>query len=263
MDLNLAGKTAIVTGGGSNIGRAICLQFGKEKANVVIADLDEAQAKKVESEVKALGGDALFVKADVSNNDQIVEMVKKGTDKFGQIDILVNNVGFAMDQLFIEEPREKWEKMIAINYWGVINGVRAVLDQMIERKSGAIVNLGSDAGRMGEYREAVYAGCKGGVIALTKALAREVGRYNIRLNVVCPGLTVPDDESAIGDNSGWAGDMIKIFTPEARAKAAKAYPLRKLGKATDLANAIVFMASERAGHITGQTLSVSGGYTMM
>lgn len=263
MDLNLAGKTVIVTGGGSNIGRAICHRFAEEKANVVIAEWDESQGSKVAEEVKNLGAASLFIKTDITNNNEVVEMVKKATAKFGQVDILVNNVGWAIDQLFMEETREKWEKMIAIDFWGVINCTRAVLDQMVERKKGAIVSLGSDAGRMGEYREAVYAGCKGGVIALTKALAREVGRFGIRLNVVCPGLTVPESKEAVGEKSLWSGEMMDMFTSEAQAKAAKAYPLRKLGKAEDVANAVVFMASDRAGHITGQTLSVSGGYTMM
>ena len=263
MELNLAGKTVIVTGGGSNIGRAICHRFGEEKANVVIAELDEFAGNKVNDEVKKLGAESVFIKTDITNNGQVEEMVKKTTDKFGQVDILVNNVGWNVDQLFMEETREKWEKIIAINYWGVINCTRAVLGQMVERKSGTIVSIGSDAGRMGEYREAVYAGCKGATIAFTKALARELGRYGIRLNVVCPGVTVPQSEDAIGKGSLWSGEMMKIFNPEAQAKAAKAYPLRKLGKADDIANAVVFMASERAGHITGQTLSVSGGYTMM
>lgn len=263
MDLKLAGKSVIVTGGGANIGRAIAHRFAEEKANVVIAEWDENQGKKVEQELKDMGAKVLFVKTDVTNNDQVVGMVKKATDTFGQVDILANNVGWDIDELFMEETREKWEKIIAINYWGLINCTRAVLDQMVERKKGAIVNLGSDAGRMGEFREVVYSGCKGGVIAFTKALAREVGKFGIRLNVVCPGLTVPGSEDEIGEKSLWAGDMMKLFTPENQAKAAKTYPLRKLGKADEIADAVIFMASDRASHITGQTLSVSGGYTMM
>jgi 2-hydroxycyclohexanecarboxyl-CoA dehydrogenase len=213
--------------------------------------------------VKHLGATSLFRKTDGTNNNEVVEMVKKATAKFGQVDILVNNVGWAIDQLFMEETREKWEKMIAVNFWGMINCTRAVLDQMVERKKGAIVSIGSDAGRMGEYREAIYAGCKGGIIALTKALAREVGRFGIRLNVVCPGLTVPQEKGAVGEKSLWSGEMMDMFTSEAQAKAAKGYPLRKIGRAEDVANAVVFIASDMAGHITGQTLSVSGGYTMM
>ena len=263
MNLNLEGKTVIVTGGGSNIGRAISHCFGEERANVVIADFDEAQGAKTTDEIKKQGGEVLFVRTDVTNWDQVVAMVKKTNEAFGPIDILVNCVGWNVDQLFMEETREKWEKVIAINLWGVINCTRAVLDQMIERKGGVVVNIGSDAGRMGEFREVVYAGAKGGVIAITKALAREMGRYGIRLNVVCPGTTVPESKEQVGEKSLWAGDMIKMFTPEVLQKVVKVYPLRKLGKAEDIANAVAFMASDRAGHITGQTLSVSGGYTMM
>lgn len=263
MDLELAGKTVIVTGGGSNIGRAICHGFAGEKANVVIAELDGAQGEKVAEEVAGLGAQTFFVKTDVTDHLQVEEMVKKTIAKFGQVDVLVNNVGWNIDQLFMEEKREKWEKVVAINFWGMLNCTRAVLDQMIARKSGAIVNISSDAGRMGEFREVVYSGCKGGVIAFTKALAREVGKSGVRLNVVCPGVTVPESEDEIGKGSLWSGEMLKIFSPEAQAKAAKAYPLRKLGKAEDVTNAVLFMASKCAGHITGQTLSVSGGYTMM
>lgn len=263
MDLNVAGKTVVVTGGGSNIGRAICHRFAEEKANVVIAEWDESQGRKVAEEIRKLRAKCLFIKTDVTNNDEVVGMVEKATAEFGQIDILINSVGWAVDQLFMEETREKWEKTIAINLWGMINCTRAVLDQMVARKKGVIVSLGSDAGRMGEYREVVYAGCKGAVIAITKALAREMGSFGIRLNVVCPGLTVPESQDAIGERSLWTGEMMTLFTPEAQAKAAKAYPLRKLGKAEDTADAVVFLASDRAGHITGQTLSVSGGYTMM
>jgi len=263
MDLNLAGKTAIVTGGGSNIGRAIVLAFAGEKANVVIADLDEAQGQKVVKEAASLGGKSLAVKTDVTNYDSVASMVKGTIDKFGKLDILINNVGWAMDRLFIEKPRTEWEKEINVNLWGVLNCNRAVLDHMIERKYGKIISIGSDAGRMGEYREAVYAACKGGIIALSKSLAREVGRYGINVNVVCPGVTVPENPDYAGDLSMWKGQMAQVFTPEAQEKAAKAYPLRRLGKPEDIANAVIFLASDAASFITGQTISVSGGYTMM
>jgi len=263
MDLGLAGKTVIVTGGGSNIGRGISHGFGEEGANVIVAELDEAQGNKVANEIKEKGGNALCLQTDITNNDSVVAMVQRANDEFGPVDVLVNNVGWAQDDMFVKESREKWEKMIAINYWGFLNCTRAALDTMIDRKQGVIVSVGSDAGRMGEFREAVYGGCKGAMIATTKSLARELGRYGIRLNVVCPGLTVPKEDE-IGETSLWSGKMMEILgTPEAQEKASKAYPLRKLGKGEDIANAALFMASERAGHITGQTLSVSGGYTMM
>jgi 2-hydroxycyclohexanecarboxyl-CoA dehydrogenase len=263
MDLNLAGKTVIVTGGGSNIGRAIVLAFAKEKSNVVIADIDEKQGQRVAKETVSLGGKVIAVKTDVTSIDSVTATVKRTIDEFGTLDVLVNNVGWTLDRLFIEKPRSELEKEVNINFWGIVNCTRAVLDHMIERKYGKIVSIGSDAGRMGEYREAVYAACKGGVIALSKSLARELGRYGININVVCPGVTVPENPEYAGELSMWKGPMSQVFTPEAQEKAAKAYPLRRLGKPEDIASAVVFLASDKASFITGQTISVSGGYTMM
>lgn len=265
MDLGLEGKTVIVTGGGSNIGRAISLAFAKEKCNVVIAEIDEAQGSKVAKEAESLGSKAICIKCDVTDWENVQQMVRKTLDTFGSIDILVNNVGWTFERLFIEKPREEWEKEIKLNLWSVINCTRAVLDHMIERKQGSIVSISSDAGRMGEYREAVYAACKGGIIALSKSLARELGRYNIRVNVVCPGTTMPESPDEVGALSMWGpqGFGAAWNTPEMRERIAKAYPLRRLGRPQDIANAVVFLASDAASWITGQTLSVSGGYTMM
>ena len=263
MELNLANKTVIITGGGSNIGRGIVLAFAREKANVVIADIDETQGHKVAAEVRELGSKALVIKTDVTNVDSVVAMVGNTLEKLGTIDVLVNNVGWGMDRLFIEKPREEWEKEVNINFWGVINCNRAVLDHMIERKQGKIISISSDAGRMGEYKEAVYAGCKGGIIAMSKTLARELGRHGINVNVVCPGMTLPENPEHAGELSMWKGGMADVITPELREKAAKAYPLRRIGRPEDVADMVVFLASDRASFITGQTISVSGGYTMM
>ena len=263
MDLNLAGKTVIVTGGGSNIGRAIVLAFASEKCNVVIADIDEAQGQKTAKEAFSLGGKVIAIKTDVTSLDSVTAMVKRIIEEFGKLDILVNNAGWTLDRLFIEKSRSELEKEVNINFWGVLNCTRAVLEHMIERKYGKIISIGSDAGRMGEYREAVYAACKGGVIALSKSLARELGRYGININVVCPGVTVPENPEYAGELSMWKGPMAQVFTTEAQEKAAKAYPLRRLGKPEDIANVVVFLASDAASFITGQTISVSGGYTMM
>jgi 2-hydroxycyclohexanecarboxyl-CoA dehydrogenase len=263
MNLNLVGKTVIVTGGGSNIGRGIVLAFAREGSNVVIADIDEFQGQKVAKEANILGGKTIAIKTDVTNVDSVAAMVKEALAKFGNMDILVNNVGWGMDRLFIEKPRAEWEKEVKINFWGVINCTRAVLDHMVERKCGKIVSIASDAGRMGEYREAVYSGCKGGVIAMSKSLARELGRYGINVNVVCPGMTLPENPEHAGELSMWKSPMAQFLTPEVQEKAAKAYPLRRLGKPQDVANVVVFLASDAASFITGQTISVSGGYTMM
>jgi 2-hydroxycyclohexanecarboxyl-CoA dehydrogenase len=249
MDLNLAGKSVVVTGGGSNIGRAIALAFAREGAHLTLAEIDPGQGNKVVAEARNGGAlSAALVPTDVTRWDSVV----------------ANNVGWTDDRLFIEKERAEWEKEIQINLWGMINCTRAALDGMIARKSGAIVSLGSDAGRMGEFREGVYGACKAGVIALSKSIAREVGRHGIRLNVVCPGMTIPASDEDIGERSMWQADTNRAFsTPEMQARIAKAYPLRRIGKPEDVAPAILFLASDAASFITGQTLSVSGGYTMM
>jgi 2-hydroxycyclohexanecarboxyl-CoA dehydrogenase len=264
MDLGLAGKTVIVTGGASNIGRAIALGFAREGSNVVIADIDEGQAQKVASEANTLGGGGrtIVIRTDVTDHGDVEAMVGRASDEFGRVDVLVNNVGWVLDRLFLEQPRAEWEKMVNVNLWGDINCIRAVLPQMAENSYGRIVSISSEAGRMGEYREAVYSACKAGIIGLTKSLAREVGRYGITLNVVCPALTVPQSEEEMGEHSMWKA-MRQLFTPEMEEKAKQRYPLRRLGMAEDTANAVLFLASDAASFITGQTLSVSGGYTMM
>jgi 2-hydroxycyclohexanecarboxyl-CoA dehydrogenase len=265
MDLNLAGKSVIVTGGGSNIGRAISLAFAREGAHLTLAEIDESQGKKVEAEIRTLGAaSAALVRTDVTSWESVQAMVRAVEGRLGRVDVLVNNVGWTYDRLFVEKERAEWEKEIELNLWGMINCTRAVLDGMIARKSGAIVSLGSDAGRMGEFREGVYAACKAGVIALSKSIAREVGRHGIRLNVVCPGMTVPASEEDVGERSMWRADTNRAFSaPEMQARIAKAYPLRRIGKPEDVAPTVVFLASDAASFITGQTLSVSGGYTMI
>lgn len=264
MDLGLKGKTVIVTGGGSNIGRGITLAFVKEGSNVVIADIDEEQGAKVVKEAEALkgGGRTVFLRTDVTKAESWEATVKKTIETFGQIHVLVNNVGWTRDLFFLEKPVTDFEKEVALNYWSVVHGVRAVLPHMRAKKYGKIVNIGSDAGRVGEPREAVYSGCKAGVIGLSKALAKEHGRDNITINVVCPGVTVPKKEE-VGKGSMWTEETFAFISPERQEQWAKLYPLRRLGKPEDIANAVLFFASDAAGYITGQTLSVSGGFSMV
>ncbi len=263
MDLGLKGKSVIITGGGSNIGRAIVLAFAREGAKITIADIDEKQAQKVADQAKKTGaGDAIVVKTDVTDLAAVEAMVKQAKDKYGSVDVLVNNVGWDIQQLFVDTGPDFWDKVIAINYRTVLNCTKAALAPMMEQGHGAIVNIGSDAGRIGEFKEAVYGGTKGAVISFTKAVAREVGKFNIRLNVVCPGLTLPGSEEEYGDGSPWKMTAA-FFTDELKEKIKKNYPLRRLGTSADIANAVLFMASDAAGFITGQTISVSGGYSMM
>ncbi len=265
MELNLAGKSVIVTGGGSNIGRAISLAFARERVNLTIAEIDEGQGQKVAAEAERAGAaSAAVIPTDVTKWDSVQAMVRAVQARHDRVDVLVNNVGWTHDRLFVEKTREEWEKEIQINLWSMINCTRAALDGMIARQSGAIVSLGSDAGRMGEFREAVYGACKAGIMALSKSLAREVGRYGVRLNAVCPGMTMPASDEEIGGLSMWASEANRAWgTPEMRARIAKVYPLRRIGRPEDVAGAVVFLASDAASFITGQTLSVSGGYTMM
>ena len=267
MDLGLAGKTVIVTGAGSNIGRGIALAFGAEGSNVVIAELDERQGARVAEEIKSHGGRAQAVKTDVTDPASVARLVEAALKAFGKIDVLVNNVGWTRDLLFMEKAQEEWEKEVKLNFWSVVYCTRAVLEHFIAQKGGAVVSIGSDAGRMGEYREAVYGAMKGGVIALTKALARETGRFGVRLNVVCPGMTLPASQEHVSAASMWskeggAGSWI-INDPELIERIKRGYPLRRIGRPEDVANAVVFLASDAASFVTGQTLSVSGGYTMM
>jgi 2-hydroxycyclohexanecarboxyl-CoA dehydrogenase len=265
MDLNLTGKTVIVTGAGSNIGRAIALGFARERAHVVIAEIDQGQGLKVAADAEGLGAKAAVIRTDVTRWPEVQAMVRGAEERFGRVDVLVNNVGWTRDALFVEKAREEWEKEIQLNLWGMVNCTRAVLDGMIARKGGAVVSLGSDAGRIGEFREGVYAACKAGIIALSKSIAREVGKFGIRLNVVCPGMTMPANDEEIGSLSMWAQTENRAWmTDEMRARVAKAYPLRRVARPDDVVGAVLFLASDTAaGFVTGQTLSVSGGYTMI
>jgi 2-hydroxycyclohexanecarboxyl-CoA dehydrogenase len=266
MDLNLKDKSVIITGGGSNIGRAITLGFAREGAKVTIADIDHAQAEKTAAEALKLGaGSALAVRTDVTDPDNVAAMVAQASAAHGGVDALVNNVGWTIDRLFIEKKRSEWEREIQLNLWSVINCTRAVLDGMLAKGKGSVVSIGSDAGRMGEFREAVYAACKGGVIALSKSLAREYGKSQVRFNVVCPGTTMPDSDEDVGAESMWgAGGQLKAWNnPEMRERIGKLYPLRRVGTPADVAQAVMFLSSDAASFITGQTLSASGGYTMM
>jgi len=263
MDLDLKGKSVVITGGGSNIGRAVVLGFAAEGANITIGDIDEAQARKVaELALEEGAAGVQVVKTDVTNLDQVKAMFDAAATRFGTVDNLVNNVGWDELMFFTQTTPDFWQKIIQINYVSVLNCTRVALDFMIPKRRGAIVSISSDASRQGEPREAVYGGVKAAVNGFMKTIARENGRDGIRCNVVCPGVTIPEDEAEIGPTSLWV-NKDAILTPEQLQKVAKALPLRKLGRPRDIANAVLFLSSGRAGHITGQVLSVSGGYSMI
>ena len=264
MELGLKGKHVIVTGGGTNIGRAIVHAFGREGSKLSLAALVPRQGEVVAAEVTAMDSGAVVnvIPTDVTDPEKVATMMAAAIAEFGPVDVLVNNVGWTIDRLFMEKPRQEWEREVQVNLWGAINCIHAVLPGMIERESGAIVCISSDAGRMGEYREAVYSACKAGVIALSKSGARDTGRYGLRLNVGCPGLVVPPDEESISEASMWT-QMRDIFTEDVRERVERNYLFRRMAKASEIANAVVFLSSDAASFITGQTLSVSGGYTMM
>lgn len=263
MDLSLKGKSVVVTGGGSNIGRAIVLTFAAEGAHITVGDLDDEQAEKVAELARKKGAASVqVIKTDVTDMDQVKAMFKAATDKHGTVDVLVNNVGWDQFMFFTQTTPELWQKIIQINYVGMLNCTKCVLDIMIPNKTGAIVSISSDASRAGEPREAVYGGVKAAINSFMKTIAKENGRYGIRCNVVCPGVTVPEETDEIGSTSMWT-KKDSFFTPEQFERVAKALPLRRLGRGQDTANAVVFLASPAASYITGQVLSVSGGYTMI
>lgn len=263
MDLNLRDKVAIVTGSAMGIGRAIALTFAEEGAKVVIADLDEEKGKAVAEEIGAKGAEALVVKTDVTKLAEANEMVKAAVDRFGAMDILVNCAAAWRINFFMQMTEEDWDFEIAVCYRSVLNCTRAVLEHMIPQRTGKIVNIGSDAGRVGEPNQPVYSGAKAGVIGFTRGLAKDVARHGILVNAVCPSMTrtekIVDMEKMFEEQGGdaWAAYQ------DTMQKIVRLYPLRKLGTPQDVANMVVFLASDRANHITGQTISVNGGYAMV
>jgi 2-hydroxycyclohexanecarboxyl-CoA dehydrogenase len=266
VDLGLKGKTAIVTGGGSNIGRATVLGFVAEGADVVCAEIDLEQGQRVVDQANDLGpGKALLTGTDVTDWESVRKMTRETLDKFGKIDILVNNAGGTpRTRAFMEKPREDWEREIQLNMWSVINCTRAVADSMIERKYGKIVNISSGSGQTGSaaMNLVVYAGAKGGVIAMSRGLAWELGQHGINVNTVTPGTIVPGCPDDVGEESMWKQWSYQVYTPEVLRRMTKLWPIHRLGRPEDIADTVLFLASDRASFLTGQTISVSGGAMM-
>ena len=264
MDLGLKGKSVIITGGGSNIGRAITLGFAKEGANITIADIEPKQAEKVAEEARKLGaGDVQVVETDVTDFEAVGRVADAAREKYGRIDVLVSNVGWDRLMFFTKTTPDLWERIIKINFVGLLNCTKHVLDTMIDQNEGAIIAISSDASRQGEPTEAVYGGMKAAVNSFMKTIAKENGRFGIRCNVVCPGITVSEDPKDFSETSMWkTGDL--GFSDESLVKIAKMMPLKKIGRPEDIVGAVLYFASKKvAGHTTGQVLSASGGYSMI
>lgn len=248
------GKTVIVTGGGGGIGGATSRRLAREGAAVAVFDRDLTAAERVAGEIVEAGGRSQAFACDITVREQVDAAVEAAVQALGSIDVLVNNAGWDIFKPFTKTVPQEWERLIAINLVGALHMHHAVLPGMIARRSGRIVNIASDAARVGSSGEAVYAACKGGIVAFSKTLAREHARHGITVNVVCPG---PTDTALFADYKEGAGNpekLVEAFT--------KAIPLGRIGQPDDLPGAIAFFASDDAAFVTGQVLSVSGGLTM-
>lgn len=245
----MSGRVAFVTGGGGGIGAAICRGLTEAGHHVAVADVVEARAQEVAGEIGGLG-----VELDVTDPGSVAAAVAGTAEALGPVEICVNCAGWDELRPFLDTDEDFQSKVIEINYAGPVRVTRAMLPGMVEGSYGRIVNIGSDAGRVGSSLESVYSGAKGGVIAFTKTIAREFARYGITANTVCPG---PTDTPLLGEIVKASADADRVI-----AGMTKAVPMRRLGQPDDVAPAVVFLASDEAGYITGQTLSVSGGLTM-
>jgi len=247
--MEMQGRAVIVTGGASGIGRATALLMAREGAHVFIGDVDEAGGAATVAEAAASGHKAEFLPLDLADAAAIEGFAADVLDRVGHIDGLVNGAGWDRIQPFMENPPEMWDSLIAINLMGAVRLTRAVLPPMIEAQSGKIVNISSDAGRVGSMGETVYAAAKGGLIAFTKSLAREMARHRLNVNCVCPG---PTDTP-----------LFQRQPDRMKEALTRAIPFRRIAQPEDIAEAVMFFLGPRSDYITGQVLSVSGGLTMV
>jgi 2-hydroxycyclohexanecarboxyl-CoA dehydrogenase len=250
----MAARVALVTGGARGIGKAIVESLLEAGHPVAIADVRAEQAGETAGELSAGDARVVAVEMDVTDSGSVTAAVEQAMSDLGPIEVLVNNAGGDELRPFLETDEAFWDWVVELNFKGQLRVTRAVLPGMVERGFGRVLNVASDAGRVGSSLESVYSGAKGGVIAFTKALAREVARRGVTVNAVCPG---PTDTPMLRDMAAEDEVGAKLFESLTRA-----VPMRRLGEPEDVAAAVAFLASDRAGFITGQTLSVSGGLTM-
>jgi len=246
--MNLNDKIAVVTGGASGIGQATAQGLAEGGATVCIGDIARENGEAVAAGIRKKGGKAEYAYLDLTDRESIAKFVATTLQRLGRVDILVNGAGWSKTQPFLESDDAFWEKVINLNFIGPMRLTKALLPQMFERKFGRIVNVSSDAGRVGSLGETVYSGAKAGLIGFTKALAREGARFNVTVNCVCPG---PTDTP-----------LMAAVPEKIRDAFIKAIPMRRFGKPAEVAQAIAFFVGPNTDYITGQVLSVSGGLTM-
>lgn len=247
-------KTVMITGGGGGIGGALCRGFAAEGAHVAVLDRAENAASEVAAELEERGSRSLAIACDITERPSVDAAIERVTAELGPIDVLVNNAGWDLFVPFLDTAPDDWARLIDINLVGALNMHHAVLPSMVERAAGRVVNVSSDAARVGSSGEAVYAACKAGLIAFSKTLAREHSRHGVTFNVVCPGPTDTALLATVTDSSTNPEKLREAFR--------RAIPLGRLGQPDDLVGAVMFFASEGASFVTGQVLSVSGGLTM-
>jgi len=250
MDLGLKGKVAFVTGGTSDIGRLICLTLAREGAKVAFSDIVTEKAEALSGEIARIGGESVFTKTDVAQYEQVKEAVENAGKKFGQVDILVYVAGFGLRERFAESDPAKWKKQVDVCLYGMMNATHAVLPGMIANKYGKIVAIMGDSSKVGESGLSIVAAARAGQMGLIKSVAKEVGRYNITLNGVALGIV---------DTTHYPVNWIE----QNKEKLIRQYPLGRLGRPEDVAPMTVFLCSDLSGWMTGQIISVNGGYAMV